>query len=71
MSRQAKTQPRIAYDYRRAILLVQVLAMDTDYYTQRDALRQLARGWRLREDGGHARMVRRLAQHALKHARKS
>lgn len=71
MGRHASHQPRLAWDYRRAILLVQVLAADGDYFVRRAALRELARAWGLDEQGGQALMVSRLAKHALRKRRKS
>lgn len=69
MGRHANHKPRLAWDYRRAILLVQVLAADGGYFVRRAALRELARAWGLDDRGGYVLMSRRLARHALRKRR--
>lgn len=69
MARKPNNQPATAYDYRRAIALVQVLALN-----DLKALRELAHAWGVPEptlkELQHSRswmqtMAVRLAQHAL------
>jgi hypothetical protein len=72
MTRQPKIEPATAYDYRRYIELVQVLAL-TD--TQYSGLQALCRAWGVKEqlqmphEGNPLVMVRRLAQAAIEYHR--
>lgn len=63
--RPANTQPATAYDYRRAIVLVQVLAMDKNDGLKLTDLQALAVAWGLSTLGGYSVLLQRLAQAAL------
>lgn len=59
-------EPKLAYDYRRAILLVQMLANGVDM----EALCYLAGQWGLPYEGATGEgLVQRMAEHALKYSR--
>jgi hypothetical protein len=65
-------RPKTAYDYRRCITLVQVLAL----YPNDEALNHLAGSWQCEDEHGRAiehmpysDLVEMLAQHALEHVR--
>lgn len=69
--RPPTTQPATAYDYRRAITLVQVLAMDKNDGLKLTDLQSLAAAWGLSTLGGYSGLLQRLAQHALEHSREA
>ena len=66
MGRKRNNQPALAYDYRRALALVQVLAIE-DAIARMRAARELAHLWGIPD--GRGPLLTRLAQHALGHAR--
>lgn len=61
----ARNKPQPAYDYRRALTLVQMIALADDG----SALIELSKGWGIDSGGTYEDLVVRLAQHALAHAR--
>lgn len=65
--RHARIQPALAYDYRRAILLVQLLAADAPNV----CLRQTARDWGvvMFVDDTRDKLIQRMAEHALTKSR--
>lgn len=69
MARKPNNQPATAYDYRRAIALVQVLASDTE--DLRPVLLRFCEGWQIEPvrnalgDMLPSATLRRLAKHAL------
>ncbi len=67
--RPASTQPATAYNYRRAIVLVQVLAMDKNDGLKLTDLQSLAVAWGLSTLGGYSGLLQRLAQAAIEHER--
>jgi hypothetical protein len=67
--RPANTQPATAYDFRRALTLVQVLALDKSDGLKLTDCRTLARHWQLSSDGDLSTLLQRLAQHALEYSR--
>lgn len=67
MTRKPNTQPATAYDMRRAITLVQVLAMDKNDGLKLTDLQSLAVAWGLSTLGGYSGLLQRLAQYALEH----
>lgn len=72
MTRQGRSpsqQPALAYDYRRAILLCQVLAEYTDVPNRQRALYDLAVKWGIDSEGSLLTLLTHLAQHALEHGR--
>lgn len=73
VGRPRNQQPQLAYDYRRAITLVQVLAIE-DSDTRDKALRLLAQDWlgwifNKHSDYGNDHITKRLSQHTLEHGR--
>ncbi len=69
MSRPPNIQPKTAYDYRRYIVLVQVLAMDKNDGLKLTDLQSLAVSWGLSTLGGYSLLLQRLAQAAIEYQR--
>jgi hypothetical protein len=67
MTRKPNNQPATAWEYRRAIELCQVLAIQ-DALHRWEALYALCQAWGLPTRGKPAQIATRLAQHALKGA---
>lgn len=65
--RKPNKQPALAYDYHRAVFLVQLIALGVNI----EALQNLAQRWDVPFGGDHGELLQRLAEHALEHARNS
>jgi hypothetical protein len=71
MPRKPAQQPATAYDYRRAISLLQVIARVDDDAERLDALHEYAAGWNvnLTPEMSESAIVRVLAEYVLAHGR--
>jgi hypothetical protein len=69
MTRPPAIKPETAYDYRRAIVLIQVLAMDKSDGLKLTDLQALAVAWNVSTLGGFSLLLQRLAQAAIEYQR--
>lgn len=65
--RKPNTEPLTAYDMRRSIFLVQVLAIDKSEGLKLTDLRAIAHYWGLNVYGDFSTLLQRLAQAAIEH----
>lgn len=65
--RKPNTEPATAYEYRRVIFLVQVLAIDKSEGLKLTDLRAIAHYWGLNIYGDFSTLLQRLAQAAIEH----
>lgn len=61
--------PKLAFEVRRYMTLVQVLALDTSYGLKYTALQSLARVWGVNPHGDYSELLQRLAQHVVEYHR--
>lgn len=67
--RPPSVEPRTAYDVRRYLTLVQVLALEETAEGRLSGLRHLARQWGVPDAGEYRELVSRLAQHVTEYHR--
>lgn len=69
MTRPPNTKPATAYDYRRYIILVQMLALDKSDGLKLTDLRTLAEVWQVNPYGTFSELLQRLCQAVIEHQR--
>lgn len=65
-----RQEPKLAFDYRRYITLVQVLALDKSEGLKLTDLQVLADKWGVNPHGDFEELLQRLAKHAVDYHRK-
>lgn len=65
IGRPPNVKPKSAYEYRRYIVLIQILAMDKSEGLKLTDFQGMAKLWRLSPDGSFADLLSRLARYAI------
>lgn len=64
-------EPKLAFDYRRYLTIIQVLALDKSEGLKLTDLQVLARGWNVNPYGNFEELLQRLAKHAVDYHREN